>query len=342
MSHVEEALKRARESAGTAPPSGEPPASTGDPQADAFVAPWTFENGAAARERASGAATREEPLRPEPASGPAATSPLAVFSGFDPTVIEKLVAAAHLDPAPLEQYRKLAASLHHAQVDRGLKIVMVASAVAGEGKTLTSTNLALTFSESYRRQVLLIDADLRRPTLHELFQVPNMFGLTDGLQADKESPLSVIEISPRLSLLPAGRPALDPLSLLTSNRMRRVIDEARQHFDWVIVDTPPVVLLPDANLLAAMVDTALLVVEAARTPYRAVQRAVQAIGRDRIAGIVLNRGNHTQHAYEYKYDHYYNPRHPKPRMPRLGAERRDPARQVTAAPSPSSDAPQGR
>ena len=77
------------------------------------------------------------------------------------------------DPASREQYRRLAATLHHAQAEHGLKVVMVASAVPGEGKTLTATNLALTLSESYQRRVLLIDADLRRPSLHDDVQVPN-------------------------------------------------------------------------------------------------------------------------------------------------------------------------
>ena len=100
---------------------------------------------------------------------------------------------------------RLAGTLHHAQVERSIKILMVTSALASEGKTLTSTNLALTFSESYRRSVLLIDADLRRPSLHDTFRVPNVSGLGDGLRASADEKLSLVEISPRLTLLTAGR-----------------------------------------------------------------------------------------------------------------------------------------
>jgi Mrp family chromosome partitioning ATPase len=93
---------------------------------------------------------------------------------------------------------------------------------------------------------------------------------------------------------------------LTSERMRRVISEAREAFDWVIIDSPPVVLLPDANLLGAMVDGAVMVVKAGSTPYDLVQRAIEAIGRDRILGIVLNRAETAVHTYGYpSYSSYY-------------------------------------
>jgi capsular exopolysaccharide synthesis family protein len=215
--------------------------------------------------------------------------PGPVFAGFDPDLAEKLVVSDHPRSLSVEQYRRLAASLHHAQTDRGIKIVMVASALAGEGKTLTSTNLALTLSESYHRSVLLVDADLRRPMMHEVFRVPNVSGLNEGLRADADRRLPIVEVSRHLSVLPAGRPDPDPMSGLTSDRMARLLREAAARFDWVILDTPPVALMPDANLLAAMVDVAVLVIGAGQTPFQLIQRAVSAIGRDRIIGVVLNR-----------------------------------------------------
>lgn len=230
---------------------------------------------------------------------------LAVFGGFNPTVRGKLVVTPTAPAAAVEQYRKLAATLHHLQCARGIKVVMLASAVPGEGKTLTATNLALTFSHSYRRRVLLIDADLRRPSMHQIFQVPNVTGLNDGLKNDVDRKLSLIQISEHLTLLPAGRPDPDPMSGLTSERMRRVIQEAAARFDWVIVDTPPVALLPDANLLAAMVDVAILVVRAGKSPYRLIQRALDAVGRDRLAGVVLNAVDDSADVAGYNYYGYY-------------------------------------
>jgi len=182
---------------------------------------------------------------------------------------------------------------------------MVTSAVTGEGKSLTATNLALTLSQSYRRRVLLIDADLRRPSLHRIFQVQNVFGLTEGLKARDERQLAIVEISEYLSLLTAGRPDPDPMSGLTSDRMRRILNEASTKFDWIVIDTPPVALLPDANLLAAMVDVAVLVVGATRTPYDLVQRAAESIGRDKIMGVVLNRVENTGFVGDAHYHSYY-------------------------------------
>jgi capsular exopolysaccharide synthesis family protein len=220
---------------------------------------------------------------------------------------EKLIGSGKLPPAATEQYRRVAGLFHQLQEDRGIHVIMVASATPGEGKTLTSVNLALTFSESYRRRVLLIDADLRRPMLHNVLGVPNSRG---GLSALLRSPvdyqLKTTHVSERLELAPSGDPDPDPMSGLSSERMRRVIANAALGYDWVILDTPPVALLPDASLLAAMVDVAVLVIAAGRTPLAMVQKAVDTIGRDKITGVVLNRveaENVPGGAYEYGY--YY-------------------------------------
>jgi protein-tyrosine kinase len=202
---------------------------------------------------------------------------------------DKLVLGRNMPAAAVEQYRKLAAGLHHAQAQRGTKVVMMASTLAGEGKTLTATNLALTLSESYRRRVALIDADLRRPTVHDMFGLPNVSGLNDVLDAHGDSTCEIFDVTSYLSVLTAGRPNPDPIGGLTSERMRQLVAAAAQEFEWVIIDTPPVGLLPDANLLASMVDTVVLIVAAGRAQYRLVHRTVEALGRERIFGVVLNR-----------------------------------------------------
>jgi protein-tyrosine kinase len=234
----------------------------------------------------------------------------SLFEPYRQRLDEKVTIHADSPPVAVEQYRRLAALLHHTQTDRGLRTVMIASAVAGEGKTLTAVNIALTLSESYRRRVVLIDADLRRPAVGGRFGLANLTGLTEALVADEDRKLALVQMSETLSVLPAGQPMADPMHVLTSNRMRRIIDEAARTFDWVIIDTPPVGLLTDANLLAAMVQAALLVVDAGRTPYTAVQRAIAAIGRDRILGVVLNRldpnATHDGDDYHNYYAHYYS------------------------------------
>jgi capsular exopolysaccharide synthesis family protein len=231
-------------------------------------------------------------------------APGAMFERLDPTLAGKIVVDHAMKPAFREQYRRLAAALHQAQIERGIKVIMVVSAVASEGKTLTATNLALTLSESYHRQVLLVDGDLRRPSLHTVLNVSVHDGLSEGLFADAEPKLALHQLSPRLALLPAGRPMSDPMAGLTSERMRRIIEEARSAFDWVIVDTPPVALLPDGHLLASLGDGALLVVKAGGPSHALIQRAIDAIGRERVLGAILNKAEEVSgEGYYYRYDY---------------------------------------
>ena len=222
---------------------------------------------------------------------------------------EKIV-GGELPPQVVEEYRRLGAFVHHLQTERGVRVVMVTSAVPGEGKTLTATNLAVVLSGSYGRSVLLIDADLRRPSLHQVFNTVSLKGLGDILSGGESPPL--VQVTPRLTLLTAGEPNADPLGGLTSDRMRQLLNEARDAFDFVIIDTPPVGLLTDANLLAGMVDVALLVVRATSTPFDLVKRASEAIGRHRSAGVVLNRAE-AQHSHKSDYyTDYYAKARPRP------------------------------
>jgi capsular exopolysaccharide synthesis family protein len=183
----------------------------------------------------------------------------------------------------------------------GWKVVMIASAAVGEGKTLTAANLALTLTESYHRRVLLIDADLRRPSLHVLFGLNNASGLSDGLSSQGRT-FPVQQLSARLSILTTGRLSADPMAELTSDAMKRLVHYARDAYDWVVIDTPPIGLLPDASLLAAMADATVMVVRAESTPYDLITKAADAVGRQKIAGIVLNRARQTPSGNYRYYD----------------------------------------
>jgi len=223
----------------------------------------------------------------------------------DPELVGKLVGTDGFSGAAQEQYRKLAAILHHAQVERGVKVIMTSSALPGEGKSLTAVNLALTLAESYQRRVLLIDADLRRPTVQRIFGIPPIAGLNHGLKASEDRPMALTTVCERLSVLPAGRPEADPMSGLTSDRMRRLIAEAASAFEWVIVDSPPVGLLPDASLLSAIVDGVLLVVRAGKAPFSLVKRTVESISHDRILGVVMNAIDTAHDRNAGGYSEYY-------------------------------------
>jgi tyrosine-protein kinase Etk/Wzc len=179
--------------------------------------------------------------------------------------------------------------------------------VSGEGKTLLAANLALTLTRSYMRQVLLIDADLRRPNLHRLFGTPSSDGIPAALESVREGrSVPVHEVAPRLALLSAGKPARDPISVLASDAMQRLMAGATSAFDWIVIDTPPVGMLPDMSLLSNMSDAVLLVVEAGRVRYDLVQRTVESIGADRIFGVVLNKVPEQEIVATYGM-HYYAP-----------------------------------
>src|SRR5712691_10806556 len=170
MTRLTEALERARMLPSTAmPPGVEPPAKTGDD----VLRIWHFDDDAEGG----------QPPPPVRLSRPVEKQPdlRSVGLEFSADAVNKLVIGEDADHSVVEQYRRLAAVLHHAQNQRGARSVMIASAVAAEGKTLTATNLALTLSHSFERRVLLIDADLRRPSVHDVFRLPNDCGLVDNL-----------------------------------------------------------------------------------------------------------------------------------------------------------------
>jgi protein-tyrosine kinase len=218
----------------------------------------------------------------------------------------KLLADPNVAPAAREQYRQLAATLHNAQTASGLKVIMIASAVAGEGKTLTAANLALTFAESYQRSVLLVDADLRRPSLHKLFEIREPARSGDRVSLPQRHAPRVWQLTARLGLLTTTVPFAAPMAELTSERMRQAIQEARHTFDWIIIDTPPVALLSDASLLASVVDGTVMVVKARSTPLDLVKRALDTVGRQKTLGVVLNAASRRPQDSPYGYDEYYS------------------------------------
>lgn len=317
MSRIDEAMRRAAEDAkanGSEPESV--PEVTGVPQDTETLAkePFPLERpGARPAHEPSSTTIRLAPApssRTESESRTEATGDARserLFERFDQRLGEKLVVDQRMSASCREQYRRLAAVLHDAQAAKGAQVVMIASAVAGEGKTLTAANLALTLSGSYRKRVLLIDGDLRRPAVHQVFRIDTSFGLTDGLDPTIESKMVVRQITSTLAVLPAGRPTTDPMAALISDRMRRLIGEARETFEWIIIDTPPLVLLPDANLLASMVDAALIVVRAESTPHGLVKRATDAVGRNRVLGVVLNSATVPPNGGYDSYHQYYVP-----------------------------------
>jgi len=232
--------------------------------------------------------SRREASRQRPATPPARDN--------------KLVSGSAVPHFVLEQYRRLAAILHELQLQRGVKTLMVSSAAPREGKTLTITNLALTLSDSYHQRVLLIDADLRRPAVHETLGIPNGVGLAGVLRSGALE-LPCVELSPHLCVLTAGRADMSLLAQLSSESLRAAVAHASTQFDWVLLDTPPIGLLPDAQLVARICEAILFVIGSGVASYDFVQRSIAALGSERIVGTVLNRVERTNGSMGDYYDY---------------------------------------
>jgi capsular exopolysaccharide synthesis family protein len=212
------------------------------------------------------------------------------------------------DRALIEQFTRLAATLHQARQANPLRTVMVTSATPGDGKTFTACNLAYVMAEIYGYRVLLVDADLRRPSISSMVKLPEGVGLGDALKAAAPQKLALAQLTPRLTFLPAGRPISNSIEALVSSRMQLILEEASTKFDWVILDAPPVAPTSDARLLSKMVDGTLFVIRAGKTQHPDVQKSVDMVGRNHILGVVLNdvAGEASD-----KYYYYYGVDDPK-------------------------------
>lgn len=293
MGRIDEALRRSASKESQAKPV--------DGQDDVFVSAWTF--GAIPEPEPREVQTEVDSPRLEAPASLHVVWP-SLVARFKPEWRARLALTGDVEPGLIDQFRRLAATLLHGQRGENIHSIMITSAVPADGKTLTALNLALILSESYKRRVLLIDGDLRRPTLSEAANLTNVEGLSEVIGAADERRVPLVQLTETLTLLPAGRPDPDPLSGITSGRMQQLLHEAVDRFDWVILDTPPVGVAADASLLCPMVDGTLLVVRAGRTPYRAIERALEAIGRERLLGVVLN-GVQGQDSLDYEGGYYY-------------------------------------
>ncbi|MGD2207578.1 MAG: polysaccharide biosynthesis tyrosine autokinase [Anaerolineae bacterium] len=221
------------------------------------------------------------------------------------------------DPRSLvsEAYRTLRTNLQFSSPDEPLRSLVVTSAVATEGKTTTSANLAVVMAQAGKR-VVLVDGDLRRPSIHKLFGVSNRTGLTTALVEDLDGfneHLQKTEIE-NLRVLTAGPIPPNPQELLGSQRMQDLLHRLREDADIVVVDTPPTLVVSDANVLATLTDGVLMVVNTSHTRRAAVQQAVEGLRKvdANLVGGVLNmvdtRGGRGYYYYYSYYSDYYGER----------------------------------
>ena len=245
-------------------------------------------------------------------------STLGVIGDLGPEPDELKAIVNPLSPSA-EDYRMLRTNIRFAGVDRPLRKLMLTSTMPSEGKTTTLANLGVVIAQA-GIQVTLVDADLRRPRLHKIFDVENKEGLTEALVEGEvtERLLHPLADYP-LSLLPAGAIPPNPVAMLGSMRMKELLDELAQQAEMVLVDCPPALSMADAAVLAQAVDGVLLVVESGTTRWDAARAAVntlQHVGAN-LLGVVLARVPVRENRYYYRYHYRYRYQTPE----QAGAQR---------------------
>ena len=201
-----------------------------------------------------------------------------------------------------ESYRTLRTNIQYSSFDKECKVIVVTSSVPGEGKSTTSGNLALSLAEG-EKKVILIDCDLRKPSVHKNFGLSNTIGLSDII-VDKESVTNVgYKYNRNLTILTAGKIPPNPAEMLGSKSMSSLIEALRTVFDYVVLDTPPVQAVTDAQILSAKADGTILVVKAESTKKELVHNTVNLLKKvnSNIIGTVLNGLENTKNGYYYYY-----------------------------------------
>jgi len=203
-----------------------------------------------------------------------------------------------------EQYRTLRTLLDAKRVDGGPRVIAVSSPTVGDGKTTTSINLAGVLAESEDSRVLLIDGDLRNPSVGSRLGIPRSTpGLTAALRGRGVTIDSlVVRRQPfNLDVLTAGESSKAPYELLKSSTFAELLKEARGRYEFVIVDTPPIVSLPDCRVICTMVDAFIIVVAAHRTPKKMVEEALNALDPEKVLGFIFNSDEQPLSGYRYYY-----------------------------------------
>jgi capsular exopolysaccharide synthesis family protein len=222
-----------------------------------------------------------------------------------------LVAITEPRSPECEQFRSLRTRLLQAGERERKRAFVITSAGVGEGKTLTALNLAWLLAQTDGVKALIIDADLRQPCAAEYLGIETECGLSEVLTGETRMNDAIVKLEPSgLHLLPGGAAREDVAELLSGPRFGRLLDEARKHFDYIIIDAPPLGVFTDANLLINRADAALLVVRASRTRYSVVDHLLEQLPRERMLGVVLNRAE--TRPVETAY--YYQQRQQRPAL----------------------------
>jgi capsular exopolysaccharide synthesis family protein len=225
---------------------------------------------------------------------------------YTPSPEASLIDAARPAEAPAEEFRSLRTRLNHLQTLQPIHSVVITSASPAEGKSFTAANLALAQSHLEGNPTLLCDFDFRRPVLHNFFQMPRSPGATDFLQGKAQLHEVIRRLEgTNLYVMPAGEAVLNPLELLNLTGVKTLMDRLPSIFNWVILDSPPLLFAADANLLGTLVHGLVMVVRMGTTTIDTVTRAMGSLCQNNILGIVVNGAQKSELYSKYTYYHSY-------------------------------------
>jgi capsular exopolysaccharide synthesis family protein len=216
----------------------------------------------------------------------------------------RLVFFTEPDSLPAEKFRFLSVRLRQMQQKRPLKKVLVTSSIAEEGKSLVTANLAGVLARRNKR-VLLIEGDLRRPVLALQFGLGRLAGLGEWLQGNHESVSNIYRLQDfNFWMMPAGTPPTNPLELMQSGNLSRLMSLIGDLFDWIIVDSPPLLPLADSTVWARVTEGTLLVARVGKTEKDQLQRALDLVKESHLLGVVLNGADESNCSSYYHYSSY--------------------------------------
>lgn len=204
-----------------------------------------------------------------------------------------------------EAYRTLRTNIQFSNFDNKLSTILITSSGPSEGKSTTASNLALTLAETGSK-VLLIDCDLRKPSLHKKFNISNHKGLSNLLIGQYKFADVAQKYTDNLCILTSGTIPPNPSEMLSSKKMKQFLEEAKVNFNYVILDTPPVIAVTDAQILSTMADGVLLVIATGQAEISATQKSKELLDhvKANILGVVLNKAEVKKNK-NYGYYHYY-------------------------------------
>jgi capsular exopolysaccharide synthesis family protein len=237
-----------------------------------------------------------QPQTPQSLNGSSTFPSLAVSV----TPSSRLVSFTKPESLAAEKFRFLGVRLRQMRQSRTLKKVLVTSTIPEEGKSLVSANLAGVLARRKER-VLLVEGDMRRPTLADQLGLGRSAGLVEWLQSSVENPGNIYHLEgPGFWIMPAGDPPANPLELMQSGRLASLMGQLSNLFDWIIVDSPPLLPLADSTVWARLTDGALLVVREGKTEKRPLERGLEIIKKSDLLGVVLNGCSNTDHDSYYQ------------------------------------------